>query len=92
MRWRLAAVLLVTVLCLGWVLTYIDPHEASEALQSVQWWTFIPMVLMYLLAHTLRSWRLGVLLGSHVPFRGLFSINAIGFLAINVVPYWNLSH
>jgi len=86
MRWKLAAVLLVTVLCLGWVLTLIDPTEASQALEMVEWWTFLPMFLMYLLAHTLRSWRLGLLLGEKVPFRGLFSINAIGFLAINVIP------
>jgi uncharacterized membrane protein YbhN (UPF0104 family) len=86
MRWRLAAVLLVTVLCLCWVLSYIDLEEAGHALAAVEWWTFLPMFAMYLLAHTLRSWRLGLLLGEKLPFRSLFSINAIGFLAINVVP------
>ena len=86
MRWKLAAVLMVTVLCLGWVLTYIEPVAAREALLAVQWWTFLPMFLMYLLAHVLRSIRLGLLLGEHVPFKALFSVNAIGFLAINVVP------
>jgi len=85
-RWKLGLVLLVTVVCLGWVLTYIDPSEAIHALQIMQWWTFLPMFAMYLIAHTLRSLRLGLLLGEKVPFRGLFSINAIGFLAINVVP------
>jgi uncharacterized membrane protein YbhN (UPF0104 family) len=85
-RWKLAAVLLVTLLCLSWVLTLIEPTQAAGALRAVEWWTFLPMFLMYLVAHTLRSMRLGLLLGDHVPFRGLFSINAIGFLAINVVP------
>jgi uncharacterized membrane protein YbhN (UPF0104 family) len=86
MRWRLVAVLLVTIGCLAWVLSLIDPTEASTALQTAQWWTFVPMFLMYMLAHTLRSWRLGLLLGQPVPFKGLFAVNAIGFLAINVVP------
>jgi len=86
MRWRLVAVLAVTVLCLGWVLTLIDPGKAADALKAVEWWTFLPMFLMYLLAHTLRSMRLGLLVGEKIPFKGLFSINAIGFLAINVVP------
>lgn len=86
MRIKLVAVLFLTVICLVAVLWGIDLSNAWEVLEGTAWWTVIPMFGMYIMAHGFRSRRLGLLLGEHVPFWGLFSVNAVGFLAINVVP------
>jgi uncharacterized membrane protein YbhN (UPF0104 family) len=40
----------------------------------------------YLAAHSLRAWRLGLLLDEDLSYIRLFSINTVGFLAINVLP------
>ena len=87
MRFRLAVILTVTVVCLGTVLAGIEWPKARDALAQTQWWTFFPMFACYLLAHAARTWRLHALLGAPaIPFPSLFAINSIGFLAINVVP------
>ncbi|MCB9766257.1 MAG: flippase-like domain-containing protein [Alphaproteobacteria bacterium] len=64
----------------------IDPGEALGSLEGVRWWLAAPMTAFYLAAHTLRTVRLRALLDRPVPFGPLFSINSIGYLAINVVP------
>ena len=87
MRARLLVILAITVLCLGAVLSGIEWPKARDALAAAQWWTFLPMFACYLLAHAARTWRLHALLGMpNIPFRSLFAINSIGFLAINVIP------
>ncbi len=86
MRLKLFIVFLVTIMCMVAVMWGIDFGEAWHVLEGTAWWTVIPMFAMYLLAHAFRSRRLGFLLGVDVPFWGLFSINAVGFLAINVIP------
>ena len=86
MRLRLGFILVVTVLCLGMVVSRIEWEKASGALSDTAWWTFGPVFVCYLAAHAFRTLRLGSLLGEPIPFTQLFSINSIGFLAINVVP------
>ena len=86
MRVKIAVVLIVTLLCLGWVVSGIDPEQLQVSLAGARWLWMLPMVGIYICAHALRSLRLGLLLGAEVPFVGLFSITSIGFLAINVVP------
>ncbi len=86
MRLKIAAVLLVTLLCLGWVISGIDPEQLKVSLAGARWAWLLPMFGIYVCAHALRSLRLGLLLGEPVPFIGLFSVTSIGFLAINVVP------
>lgn len=86
MRIRLALILTVTVVCLGTVLSGIEWERARTALAGTAWWTFGPVFVCYLIAHAFRTLRLGLLLGTAIPFRSLFAINSIGFLAINVVP------
>ncbi len=86
MHVRLGVILAVTLACLGWVVSAIDVKQAEEALAKTAWWTFGPMFLCYVGAHAFRTLRLGSLLGIDVPFKPLFAINSIGFLAINVVP------
>ena len=86
MRARLALVLVVTVVCLGVVLAGIEWEKAEAALRETKWWTFGPVLVCYLLAHAIRTFRLGTILARPIGFGPLFAINSIGFLAINVVP------
>ena len=83
---RIAAVLVVTALCLVAALWGVDLQQAAVAFTEARWWLLLPMWGLYIVAHTLRVVRLGMLLGQPVPFRRLFSINSVGFLAINVIP------
>ena len=85
-RARIAAVLIVTALCLAAALWNIDPSVALQALRQAAWVMLLPMWGLYIIAHSLRVVRLGILLGQPVPFTRLFSINSVGFLAINVIP------
>lgn len=86
MRLRIAAVLLVTLVFLGVALRPLELDVARAALGSADWARVGGALGLYLVAHLLRAGRLGLLVGGGVPFRRLFVINTVGFLAINVVP------
>ena len=86
MKLRLAVVLLLTAGFLVGVLWDQDWARSAEALRKTHWFFLVPMFGAYLVAHSLRAWRLGILLDEGVPFKRLFSINTVGFLAINVLP------
>ena len=64
----------------------LDLQQARGALASARWSFLLPMFALYGVVHALRALRLGMLLGQPVPYRRLFVITSIGFLAINVVP------
>ena len=83
---RIAVILMVTVLFLGIALWGISFEHAWLALQSAQWKYFLVVIACYLLTHTVRTLRLWVLLDKQGTFLSMFSINTIGFLAINVIP------
>ena len=96
-RGRILLVLLFTMGFLALVLWGLDLDKARVALAATDWGFLLPMSVCYLVAHSLRSWRLQLILGrcitpAHggearvVPFRRVFAINSMGFLAINVVP------
>lgn len=86
MRLKIGLVLVITAVCLVAVLWGLDLSEALSALRAARWGFLLPMCGLYLAAHLLRAWRLGLLLGVPVPFKRRFIIISIGFLAINVVP------
>lgn len=89
LRLKLAAVLLLTVAFLGLALGGVDVDHALEAVASFSVVVLLPMALCYLTAHALRAWRLQLLLhgeGTAPPYSRVFSINTVGFLAINVMP------
>ncbi len=86
MRLKIGVVLVITALCLGLVLWDLDLGEARAALMEARWSYLVPMAGLYLVAHALRAWRLGLLLGQPVPYRRRFIIISVGFLAINVIP------
>ena len=78
--------MIVTVVFLALVLWGIDVEHALAALREVSWWMLLPMCALYLCAHMLRVWRLKLLLNQPIRYWRLFSINSVGFLAINVIP------
>ena len=86
-RLQLAGVLLVTAACLVWVLWGIDTEKVRHALSSARWSLGVPLLVTFVLTHLLRAWRYGVLVGADVSARRMFGVCAIGFLAINVVPF-----
>ena len=86
MRLKIAAVLLVTVLSLVWVLWGIDTASVRVSLGEFRWASMFVVFGIYCGAHALRVLRLRALLGHPVPFWRLLSILSIGYLAINVVP------
>ncbi|MDG1478944.1 MAG: lysylphosphatidylglycerol synthase transmembrane domain-containing protein [Myxococcota bacterium] len=86
MRIKIAVVLVVTIAFLVGVLWGIDVEHALEALSQVSWWRLLPMCALYMTAHMLRTWRLRLLLNQPIRYWRLFSINSVGFLAINVIP------
>ena len=90
MKLRLFIVLALTALFLGLALYGLDLEAAAGALRAAQWWVLVPVMAQYLVVHSLRSVRLGLLLrGPDTPplrFHRLFLISSVGFLAINVLP------
>ena len=86
MKLRVTVVLLLTAGFLAMVLWGQDWQASADALRRTHWFFMVPMFTAYLAAHSLRAWRLGLLLDAEVPYRRLFSINTVGFLAINVLP------
>jgi uncharacterized membrane protein YbhN (UPF0104 family) len=89
LRLKLGLVLVLTAVFLALALAGIDGAVALEAIAGFRAWVLGPMVLCYLLAHALRALRLQLLLrgeGAAPPYRRVFSINTVGFLAINVMP------
>lgn len=92
MRFKLAAILLVTAACLAAVLWDLDVAEARQALAETRWPIALAGISLYLVLHLVRTARLWLLLGGEagggrrLRYWRLFSINSVGFLAINVVP------
>lgn len=86
MNRKLAGVLVVTAVCLGWVLSRLDLSAATTAFVDFHWSSLVPVWGLYAACHVLRSWRLQSLLGRKVGLFRLFSILSIGYLAIHVVP------
>lgn len=87
MRWKLAAVLGVTAVCLGAVVWGIDVETARVSLGGVRWGLMTLVFVLYATAHALRVLRLRAILGLPLGFGRLFSILSIGYLAIHVVPF-----
>ncbi len=83
---KIAAVLLATVLCLGWVLWGIDLSVVRSSLESFRWWALLPMAALYFSAHVVRCYRLQLLMGTSLGLWSMLAVNSVGFLAINVVP------
>ncbi len=66
----------------------VDFEILGQALATMDYGPLVPFVLLIGVYHALRVWRWSLILGPtyHVPFRRLFSINMVGFMAINLLP------
>ena len=83
---RVLAALIIMAGFLAFGISKVDMREAQSAIDGVEWWSMSTVVILYLSTHVARSYRLQSLLAVPVSFSRLFSVNAIGFMAINVIP------
>jgi uncharacterized membrane protein YbhN (UPF0104 family) len=87
---RLAIVLVLTGVFLALALRGLELDAALRTLRAVDWRAVVPMMGAYVVVHSLRSLRLGLLLAAEgrprLRFHRLFLISSVGFLAINVLP------
>lgn len=64
-----------------------EQQALREAIATMRWLPLIPYIGLVAFYHVLRVWRWRLLLREHSrPFRTLFSINMVGFLAVNLLP------
>ena len=61
-------------------------NEMWVGIQAANLWYFGIVCLGYLGTHCIRTLRLWLLIGYRGSYSSIFSINTIGFLAINVIP------
>jgi hypothetical protein len=64
----------------------IDFSEMLSGIQQANLWYFGAVCLGYLCTHAIRTLRLWLLIDHRGTYASIFSINTIGFLAINVIP------
>ncbi len=93
MTLRLVAVTVLTALILIATLAGLDLSAAREVLAQAELRWFLGLILAFTGSHSFRSVRLGRLCAASsgettapLSFLQLLSVNAVGFLAINVVP------
>jgi uncharacterized membrane protein YbhN (UPF0104 family) len=86
LRNRVIFVLLLTLVFLGLVISKIDFEAVRVSLGGVRWLHMAPVVFLYLSTHIARSIRLQALFAQPLTLRAVFSINGVGFLAINTIP------
>lgn len=92
MRWKLALIALLTVVFLAAVMHGLDLEQARDALAATSWPKVLAGTLLYIPLHLMRSGRLWLLLGGQngaggrLSYPRVVAINAVGFLAINVIP------
>jgi glycosyltransferase 2 family protein len=85
---RIVLGLSVSAFCLWLVFRNLDWPSVVQALKQAKWSWFLPITLVYMTAHILRSFRWHVLLSpvQKVPARTLFSLLMFGFLVNNLLP------
>ncbi len=83
---RIVGVLILTLISMFFAFRGIDVSEMLSGIQQANLWYFGLVCLGYLCAHALRTLRLWLLIGYRGTYGSIFSINSIGFLAINVIP------
>lgn len=83
---RIVGVLLLTLISMFFAFRGIDFSEVFDGIQKANLWYFGAVCLGYLCTHAIRTLRLWLLIGYRGSYESIFSINTIGFLAINVIP------
>lgn len=83
---RITGVLIATFIAMFLAFQGLNISEMWTAMQTAQLEYFVLVCLGYLVTHSLRTFRLWLLIGHKGTYGSIFSINTIGFLAINVIP------
>lgn len=83
---QLFIILLITLIFLIVALWGIDFSTVFQTILETDWIWFFIVQLCYVMIHTVRSVRLWLLVEKKASFLSIFSINTIGFLAINTIP------
>lgn len=86
MKLRISIVLALTAVFLGAVIAQMDFQAVQASLGEVRWARMAPVILLYLATHIARSIRLQALISEPIRLGAVFSINGVGFLAINTIP------
>lgn len=89
MRYKVgfAVVALVMVIGLGWAMAGMDVQKTANALASYELVWLVPMLSLHFCTFLLRTQRFRLLLDHPVRYRAMASVIAVGFLAINAVPF-----
>jgi glycosyltransferase 2 family protein len=87
-RLRLILGIVISVLCLYYVVRGIDPRKLWETFRQVNALYLVPalIVLVALLWVRAYRWRLLMYPDEHIPLARLFSIVNIGYLFNNIIP------
>jgi uncharacterized protein (TIRG00374 family) len=87
-NWRVVAGVLISVGFLAYALRGQDYGRIKDALSQANYWYLLPAVVFYLTGVCVRAFRWRILLRPLVdlPTRKVVPINAVGFMANNVLP------
>ncbi len=86
MNLRVGVVLVVTALCLGWVLKGLDYDAFVVSMTTFDWTAMVGAQLLYVTAHLMRAERFRVLLPVPMSRRTTLSVLSVGYLALHVMP------
>jgi uncharacterized protein (TIRG00374 family) len=86
LRVKVIAVLVLTLICLGFVLWGLDLSLVFEHLVAVEFVWVLPLLVLYTLNMVARTRRFILLLGRGVHMGPAFSVVSVSFLATNVIP------
>lgn len=79
---------IISAVCIYFAVKGINLTDLSKGFQSANYLFVIPVVLVVLLGHFLRSYRWGIIVESLVKYDQLtlFIISSIGFMAVGILP------
>lgn len=86
MNLRVGVVLVVTALCLVWVLKGLDYDAFVVSMTSFDWSAMVLAQGVYGVAHLMRAERFRVLLPVPMSRRTTLSVLSVGYLALHVMP------
>ncbi len=83
---KVGLVLVITALCLGWFLWGLDLAQTWDTLLDYRLWLVLPILVVYALTLAVRTLRFQLLVDHPVRFWDMYSVMAVSFLAIGVIP------
>ena len=88
-RWLFWVGVLISAVCLYWVLSKIDFALLWQYIVHANYWWILPGIAVYFVAVWVRAWRWHYLLRplKSISTRTMFPIVAIGYMGNNIYPY-----